>query len=160
MPFCLNHSLQWQPASHLPILPLPPLPIFGCRTRLACDPFTVFLDYVDHWEDHSDATIHGLLVSVGFKSDEAGGEVLVIVQCPRADIVNNVQTSLQCRQRRATVEPQGLSAGHSRYPNRSPNFSSMLPLPKPRVPVNSPHLPCGAEDLISSLALAPEKEGA
>ena len=38
--------------------------------------------------------MHGLLVSVRFKSDGAGAEVLVIVQCPRADIVDKVQTSL------------------------------------------------------------------
>ena len=37
--------------------------------------------------------IHGL-ISVRFISDGAGAEVLVIVQCPRADIVDKVQTSL------------------------------------------------------------------
>ena len=102
--------------------------------------------------------MHGLLVSVRFKSD-GGEEVLVIVPCPQADIVDKVLTSLfQRGERRVTVELQGLSAEHSRYPNRPPDFSSMLPLPKLRIRVNSPHLPCGAEDSISSLALAPGKK--
>ncbi|KIJ91886.1 hypothetical protein K443DRAFT_467259 [Laccaria amethystina LaAM-08-1] len=65
-------------------------------------------------------------------------EVLVIVRCPRADIVKKVQKSLlQCGGRRVAVELQGLSAERSRHPNRSLDFSSMLPLPKPRVTVNS-----------------------
>ena len=39
--------------------------------------------------------------------------------------MNKVQTSvLQYGQRRATVEPQGLSAGHSWYPNRPPAAAS------------------------------------
>ena len=105
--------------------------------------------------------IDGLIVSVRCKSGGAGDEVLVIVQCPRAGIVDKVQTSLlRCGERKVTVELQWLSAEHSQYPNRSPDFSSMFPLPKPRVPVNSPRLPCGAEDSISSLASAPGKEGA
>ena len=73
--------------------------------------------------------------------------------------MNKVQSSLlHFRERRVPVELQGLRAEHSRYPNRSPDFTSMLPLPKPRFRVNSPHLPCGAEDSISSLALAPGKK--
>ena len=65
--------------------------------------------------------------------------------------MDKVQTSLlQCGERRVAVELQGLSDGHPRYPNRSPDFSSMLPLPKPRVPVNSPHLACGAERIMSN----------
>ena len=36
------------------------------------------------------------------------------------------------------VELQGLSAARSRYPRRSPDFSSMLSLSIPRVTVNSP----------------------
>ena len=75
--------------------------------------------------------------------------------------MDKVQTSLfQRGERRVTVELQGLSTEHSRYPNRPPDFSSMLPLPKLRIRVNSPHLPCGAEDSISSLTLAPGREGA
>jgi hypothetical protein len=70
--------------------------------------------------------------------------------------VDKVQTTLQCEGRRVAVELQGLSAERSRYPKRSPNFSSMVPLPKLRVTVNSPHLPY-AEDSISSLASAPGK---
>ena len=102
--------------------------------------------------------MHGLLVSVRFKGDGAGEEVLVIVQCPQADIVDKVQTSLlQREERRVTVELQWLSAEHSRYLHRPPDFSSMLPLPKPRVLVNSPHLPC-VDDATSSLALAPGKK--
>ena len=57
-----------------------------------------------------------------------------------------------------TVKLQGLSAEHSRYHHRSLDFFSMLPLPKPRVLVNSPHLPCGVEDSIFSFALAPGKK--
>ena len=58
------------------------------------------------------------------------------------------------------AELQGLSAESSQYPNRSPEFLSMLPLPKPRVMVNSPPLRCGGEDSIYSLASALGKEGA
>ena len=55
--------------------------------------------------------------------------------------MDKVQTSLlRCGERGVTVELQGLSTEHSWNPNRSADFSSMLPLPKPRVPVNSPHL--------------------
>ena len=71
--------------------------------------------------------------------------------------VDKVQTSLpRCGGKRVTVELKGLIGERSRYPNRSPNFSSMLLLPKPSVAVTHPHLPCG-EDLISSLASAPGK---
>ena len=147
MPSYPNHHQQRYTASYLPISTSLLLPILGCRIPLPCGPFAVFLDYVDHWEGHSDATY------------ASGDEVLVIVQCPQADIVDKVQTSLLQRgERRVTVDLQGLSAEHSQCPNRSPDFSSMFPLPKPRVPVNSPHLPCGVEDSISSLASAPGKE--
>ena len=49
--------------------------------------------------------MHGLIVSVRFNSDGAGADVLVILQSPRADIVDKVQTSLLQRgERRVTVE--------------------------------------------------------
>ena len=68
--------------------------------------------------------------------------------------MNKVQSSLlQFRERRVPVELQGLRAEHSRYPNRSADFSSMLRLPKPRVPVNSPHVPCDARITLNMYAV-------
>ena len=48
------------------------------------------------------------------------------------------------------VELQGLCIERSRHTFHSPGFPSVLVLANFRVTVHPPHLPCGAEDSISS----------
>ena len=154
MPLYPDYPQERYRASYLPISTSLPLPIFGCRIRLPCGPFAVFLDYDHHWEAIQMPLMHGLLVSV---MERGRGSR----HCSKSRSGYRGQGSDKCSsvlREGVTVELQGLSAEHSRYPNRPPDFSSTLPLPKPRVPANLPHLPCGTEDLISSLASAPGKK--
>ena len=121
MPLCPNRQ-QRQHAPYLPIPTSPLLPIVAAEPDYLMDPFTAFLDCVDHREAFQTPRLHGVLAIVRCKSDGAG-----ILDKTR---LSSYSMSTKFRriffngeELRVIVELQGFSAELPRYAIRSPHPS-------------------------------------
>ena len=114
---CPNRFQQWQHASYLYSR------LQNSTTLLTHYPSSSIMSIIG--KAMQMPHMHNLLVSVWCKSDGAGifkGRGSRHCSMTMSDKV----------QRSLPVELQGLITECSRYPNRSPDFSSMLPLPRPQ----------------------------
>ena len=117
----------------------PPTSILRCRTPTTFgDPLAAFPDYVEDWEGRSDAT-YAWPPRFSALQKRLSGDL----ERMRFSSLFNVHERISWTNESSLVwrkedDYRGLSAERSRYPNRSPDFSSMLPIPTPSVTVTRP----------------------